>query len=226
MSTNGGPNIVRDSSLVLWLDAADKRSYSGSGSTWTDLTTNGNNGTLVNSPTFSKTYNGGLNFDGSSQYVSTNTYAANIGIYDASYTAEAWFMVTSDIGAGDNMVFGTNTVGVDTGWHLGTRDGFCYMGQYGDDVGGNISLASSTIYHGCWVNDRNAGTGTIYINGVYDNSGVINGFIPVNPIWVARGYAAGNSFTGNIYVAKIYNRALSPTEILQNYNALKGRFLL
>jgi len=63
-----GPNIVT-SGLVLQLDAANTKSYPGSGTTWTDLSGNGNNGTLTNSPTFSSANGGIFTFNGTNQFI-------------------------------------------------------------------------------------------------------------------------------------------------------------
>ena len=71
MSNNYGPKIITDG-LVLCLDAADQNSYSGSGNTWTDLSGNGNNGTLINGPTFTSENYGSIIFDGSNDYMSVN----------------------------------------------------------------------------------------------------------------------------------------------------------
>ena len=64
------PNIVTDG-LVLCLDAANKRSYPGTGTTWTDRSANGNNGTLTNGPTFDSANGGSIVFDGTNDYVTT-----------------------------------------------------------------------------------------------------------------------------------------------------------
>lgn len=66
-----GPNIVTDG-LVLYLDAANTKSYPGSGTTWNDLSGNGNNGTLINGYIFNSIGNGNLVFDGSNDYVNIN----------------------------------------------------------------------------------------------------------------------------------------------------------
>ena len=63
MALSHSPLIVTDG-LVLCLDAANKKSYSGSGTTWTDRSGNGNNGTLVNGPTFDSGNGGSIDFDG------------------------------------------------------------------------------------------------------------------------------------------------------------------
>jgi hypothetical protein len=70
MALAHSPSIVT-SGLVLCLDAANPKSYPGSGTTWTDLSGNGNNGTLVNGPTYSSVNGGSIVFDGSNDYIST-----------------------------------------------------------------------------------------------------------------------------------------------------------
>ena len=87
MASSLGPN-VSESGLVLCLDAADKNSYSGTGTTWTDLSGNGYNGILTNGPTFSNTNGGIFIFDGTDDYVQTNL---NQNTNNASITWEAWF---------------------------------------------------------------------------------------------------------------------------------------
>ena len=70
MSISGGPDIV-ENGLVLHLDAADTNSYPGSGTLWTDLSGNGNNGTLTNGPAYSSNNKGYFSFDGTDDYVDT-----------------------------------------------------------------------------------------------------------------------------------------------------------
>ena len=68
MAVAGGPNIVEDG-LVLALDAANKKSYPGSGTVWSDLSGNSNDGTLTNGPTFSSNNSGIFSFDGANDIV-------------------------------------------------------------------------------------------------------------------------------------------------------------
>jgi hypothetical protein len=68
MGTQGGPGIVTDG-LVLSLDAANKKSYPGSGTAWTDLSGAGKSGTLTNGPVFSSDNVGIIDFDGSNDYI-------------------------------------------------------------------------------------------------------------------------------------------------------------
>ena len=73
MATIYNPNIVTDK-LVFCLDAANTKSYPGSGTDWKDLSSQGNNGTLTNSPTYVPNSNGGyFDFDGTNDYINANT---------------------------------------------------------------------------------------------------------------------------------------------------------
>jgi hypothetical protein len=222
MSFHHSPRIVTDG-LVVCFDLANSKSYIGSSTIINDLSNKSNIGTLINSPTYSSINGGKLNFNGTNQYISTNIYANNIGIYNASYTAEAVFSA-SNAGAFDSMVFGSLAGGqVRKGWHLGMRNNAFYFGQYANDFAGGAAV-SNTIYHVVWILNLNVNTGYIYVNGKFNASNSLNSFIPDNPIWLAQAYDVGTYFGGNIYLARIYNRVLSQAEILQNYNASKGRF--
>jgi hypothetical protein len=226
MSTNGGPNIVRDSSLVLWLDAADKKSYSGSGSTWTDLTTNGNNGTLVNSPSFN---NGTLTFNGSNTYINIGapviTANNNISIscwfntFDKNQQGQMISYVGSDAG-GNGYGFAVNKEGVTTGNILMLYGAVAWI-----DTGFNA--ISNTWYNGVMniLSDR---SNQFFVNGKLVYTGGSNTvYAPTSYTNIGRNdYPVARYFNGKIATTLFYNRALQPNEILQNYNALKGRFLL
>jgi hypothetical protein len=222
MSCAGGPDLVQDG-LVVCFDLSSNKSYGGSGSTINDISNNSNIGTLINSPTYNSINKGRLTFNGTNQYISTNIYANNIGIYNASYTAEAVFSATN-AALSDSMVFGSLAGGqVRKGWHLGIRNNTFYFGQYANDFGGGTAV-SNTIYHVVWVLNLSISTGYIYVNGRLVISGGLSGFIPDNPIWLAQAYDVNTYFGGDIYLARIYNKILSESEIFQNYNALRARY--
>jgi hypothetical protein len=222
MSASSGPDLATNG-LVVCFDLSSNKSYRGSGAIINDISNNSNVGTLINSPTYSSINKGRLTFNGTNQYISTNIYANNIGIYNASYTTEAVFSATN-AALTDSMVFGSEASGqTRKGWHLGMRSNAFYFGQYGNDFGGGTAV-SNTIYHVVWVLNLSISTGYIYVNGRLVASGNLSGFIPDNPIWLAQAYAANTYFGGDIYLARIYNRVLSESEIFQNYNALKARY--
>lgn len=220
MSASGGPDLATNG-LVVCFDLSSNKSYRGSGTIINDLSNNSNIGALINSPTYSSINKGRLTFNGTNQYISTNIYANNIGIYNASYTAEAVFSAT-DAAAANSMVFGSE--GTDRkGWHLGMRSSAFYFGQYANDFAGGPAV-SNTIYHVVWILNLSINTGYIYVNGKFNASNSLNSFIPDNPIWLAQAYTAGTYFGGDIYLARIYRRVLSESEIFQNYNALRARY--
>ena len=210
------PQIIMNG-LVLCLDAGNSRSYPGSGTTWTDLSGRGNNGTLVNGVGYSGSNGGSLSFDGSNDYVDCGKTATQFGIYNSSYTMSAFFRVPNL--SGDKMVFGTPTQASRQGLHHGVRDTTFYFGHYTSDVSGGTVVAN-TWYFGTWV-WSSGGSTSIYINGSSVASGTTNGFQGTDNIRVGSSWFV---FTGNIVNPMIYNRALTASEIRQNFNAMRGRF--
>jgi len=216
MGLSHSPSVVTDG-LVLCLDAGNPKSYSGSGTTWTDLSGNGNNGTLVNGVGYSGSNLGSLSFDGVDDYVDCGKTATQFGIYNSSYTMSAFFRVPNL--SGDKMVFGTPTTASNQGMHHGVRDSTFYFGHFGSDISGGTVVAN-TWYFGTWVWETGGNT-TIYINGSSVATGTTNGFVGTDNIRVGSSWVV---FTGNISQASIYNRALTAQEIQQNFNATKSRF--
>ena len=84
MATDYNPSIVTDG-LVLCVDAANTKSYPGSGTTWTDISSKGNNGTLTNGPTFSSGNGGAIVFDGTNDYVDFGSQVANLSTSTISF---------------------------------------------------------------------------------------------------------------------------------------------
>jgi hypothetical protein len=206
--------------LVLALDASDKNSYPGSGTTWTDLSGNNNNGTLTNGPTFSSANGGSIVFDGTNDYVDTGKTATQLGIYDANYTFDAWVYPTDF--TGDRTMFGTDGQATRQGLHLVFRNGTIYQGHYAADFGagtGNLNAWNNI----CYTYTQSSGAALIYKNGILQGTGTIASFIGTTNILIGR-WGGAQYFIGNGGIYKIYNRVLSASEILQNYNAQKSRF--
>lgn len=241
MGVSGGPYIVRDSSLVLELDAADRNSYPGSGTTWSDLTANSNNGTLTNGPTFSSANLGSFVFDGADDYVqqSLNT---------ASFSTEASFFIFLKLDLNIPILAsntGLATLGnvsslAENGFpatHYPWVDGNGYFSIFRQNRVNAITLSptvNKSIPHMLTIT-TNPGTNgwKLYQNGtfVYQTTG--ENTINLSSYKVARsenrigtggGVDANYYLKGQIYNFSLYNRALSPQEILQNYNATKTRF--
>jgi hypothetical protein len=219
MAASSGPDIV-DSGLVLALDAADRNSYPGSGTTWTDLSGRGNIGTLTNGPTYNSANGGSIVFDGVDDYVDCGKTATQFGVYDADYTFDAWVYPTNL--SGDKTMFGTDTAAFRQGLHLVFRDGTIYQGHYSSD----FAAGSATL--NAWNNItyvyvKSSSLASIYKNGIFQGSGSIGSFIGTTNILIGR-WLGGTYFTGTGSNYKIYNRALSATEIQQNFNSVRSRF--
>lgn len=222
---NNAP-IVTDG-LVFYVDAGNIKSYPGTGTTWSDLVES-NDGSLINSPTYSSDNGGSIVFDGSNQRVSTSSALSITGGSGTSQTYDIWFKVDST--AALQGVFGWdsyNYVGVNTG-------GEVIIVTNGDNSIGDFSvtptLSTNTWYNAVFVFDQGAAY-KLHLNGVDYGTAATSDTSPVSTKSAIIGarYQAGSTidayFDGQIASIKAYNRQLSSTEVLQNYNALKNRFV-
>lgn len=202
---------VVDSSLKLWLDAAQTASYSGTGSTWTDLSGAGNNGTLVGSPIYTSSNGGGLIFD-TSKYVTLASAIALTG----NFTISWWGYLTGTISNNQGIIYS----GV-TGNDINYFQGFVrlYSPTNGNQGISPTSTAANTWYN--WSYVRSGTTLTLYLNGSSNTSGAVSVYT-VNIAQLARGVAG--SMTGTLPVIQVYDRALSADEISTNFNALRNRY--
>ena len=227
MSYNTFTPIVTDG-LVLYLDAANTKSYPGTGTSWLDLSKNGNNGTLINGPTFNSSNGGSIVLDGSNQYVNTSMIFDPIN----SISVVAWVKMTNaSIGLSKAIVSNSETPN-QYGWALGKHSSSIRMRFYA--VGSsNLYIEDSTDIPInsiiCYVGTYDKSNIRIYRNGLLtnSNSSSIN-FAPSNrTVQIGRWYDTINDYfwPGNIYSVSLYNRALSASEILQNYNATKFRYI-
>lgn len=215
MGVSRGGKIVTDG-LVLCLDAASKRSYPGTGTTWTDLSTSGNNGTLTNGPTFSSANGGSLVFDGTNDYISNN-YTNS-----AEHTISIIFKIIS-FSSSDMRLLGAYSGGtgqLTAGWLNST------FRIWVSSTWNNTSFVSSvdTVYHLTITHDS-SNNNTIYVDGIYEDT-IINKQSYFDNIAFGSPFLLtyGSHFNGNIYNISLYNRALSEEEIKQNYNSTRGRF--
>jgi hypothetical protein len=246
MAVPGGPNIVT-SGLVLELDAANVKSYPGSGTVWNDLSGNNYSGSLVGSPTFNSANGGSIVFDGTDDYVSTPTTGSVYSFPNTTFTVSTWVKTTSTPGILTFFIT-KDLAGTGLGWGTGMSiPGQNSATEYGFLVftkgsGGGVSLLSSTnqkINDGIWhhltaVITTNTSTipgnsALLYIDAEvksFNSQTAVTPYIaPTLPLEIGR-RSTGNYFDGNISLIQIYNRALTAAEILQNYNAQKSRFSL
>jgi hypothetical protein len=221
MSTlSGGPNVVTDG-LVLWLDAGNIKSYVSGSTTWTDLSRSRNNSALISGPTFNSANNGSIVFNGISGYVSVNS-GANI-LSSTAYTKVAWFYPTT---YGYNIISGDNT-SQHAFWLQGTSNLRAGHNGSWSIVTSTTTLALNTWYHGAVSFNTTTGW-ALYVNGVLEATSAdvttfVGGFNVIN---VGSYNGNANLFFGRIATAQVYNRVLTAREVLQNYNATKGRFNL
>jgi len=214
-----GPNIVT-SGLVLQLDAANTKSYPGSGTTWTDLSGNGNNGTLTNSPTFSSANGGIFTFNGTNQFINCGN---NSSIQITVGTISAWVRTTTP-GASFRSIIAKQSA-----WGLFFNDGILVTYDWGNAQTRTtgLNIANGIWNHTAMTFTQTVGTPSnnaiIYLNGASVLTTTIKHSNHNVNLQIAE--ANANQFlNGNIASAQIYNRALSATEILQNYNGTKSRF--
>jgi hypothetical protein len=230
-----GPNIVRDG-LVLYLDAGSPNSYQGSGTTWKDISKfYQNNGTLVNGPTFSSGNGGSIVFDGVNDYVNCGN-GSSINIVN-NVSVNIWFKINS-FGGYQGIIAKRNFSTGFTNYGINFNNSIDALSVYfNTDGGSNFKFASTTMtnnfttniwYNVCGVFEKSSSNTNIYIykNGILLTSNTVSGNLATVSTPLTLGSSAINAelFNGNIAVGQIYNRALSASEVQQNYNATKGRF--
>jgi hypothetical protein len=220
------------SSLLLYLDSGDSLSYSGSGNIWDDLTSNNNNATLYNTPTYLSNYGGILQFDDISLEYGTIPDIGNI----SQWTVEVWFRLSNpltgkvtsiitnefDLVNKLNFTIGTNNAPTNSNLAVGFYDGTWH------------TTAGFVPSVGVWYQVVGTYDGSIirqYINGVA-SGGTLNyvgtpqsgGEVRLMRRW-DESLTQGNLTDGDLAIVKIYNTSLNSTEILENYNLNFSRFI-
>ena len=214
MAIKHSPRIVTDG-LVAHYDAANTKSYPGSGTAWKDLSGKGNNGTIYGA-TFGSGNAGKFNFDESNDYVD----CGNI-LPQTAYTKSAWFRPES---VTRNIISGTS----DHAFWMNNTDNTLAAGHQGVYTRVSHALPSGNMLNQWWNGavTWNDSTGwVLYLNGVQvDTSPHTTGPGGNSSVYIAR-FGGGNYFDGDIPEVLIYDRAITATEVLQNYQALKERYL-
>ena len=220
------PSIVTDG-LVLCLDAGNRKSYPGSGTAWTDLSGRGNNGTLENEPTYSSANGGTFSFDGTNDYAEVPTTSSINDCLSGDFTYEVWTYPKTN-GFVSGKIFGKGAFQQSTGFN-GLRyrtDSFSSSWQFNTN---NESFTLFTLPPNTWyhlVITRSGTTLSGYLNGNITSSHTTSfNFSGNYPLRIsANNQPTPDTTSQNLPVFRQYNRALSATEIAQNYNALKGRY--
>jgi hypothetical protein len=225
--------IVRDG-LVLDLDAAKTQSYPRTGTLWSDISGNQNNGTLINGPTFDSGNGGSIVFDGTSdktEILSTqtvnfqSTITLEIMLYPTLSNQNGAVITKWTTGAGSNNSYAF-TLGQDA---TNNRYGF-YINQSNNTI--RSLLPTTNFGSNMWNHIVCTADGSImrtYKNSIIDTTTqTYDGTIKLTnkKLVIASLREEDNlyNYTGRVGFTRIYNRALTATEVLQNYNATRSRF--
>ncbi len=222
-----GVNNYVTTNLVYFLDAGNTSSYPGSGSTWTNLMGTGNNVTLYNSPTYSSANGGYLTFvPASSQYGECATSLT----YMSNYTIEVWHYYTNYSGTYPCIV---------TENYPGTTSKIAYcLGV----ATGTVPAINNAFFTGAWQATATwtpTANNWYHIVGTYDganlklyvnNSNVVTTanttVVQANTggFRLMRRWDNPDYWGGRLAIYRVYNRAITASEVSQNYSAERGRF--
>lgn len=237
---NYSPRIVVDG-LVLYLDAANPKSYTSGSTTWRDLTRNGNNGTLTNGPTFNGANGGSIVFDGVDDFINNTSPT---GLQLQNLTVSMWVNPSVASTAIVDLIDYDHASTPFQGWVLQSEDATTNRYYYFAYYNGSSFEPSSGIGVGRGVQLTNlVWQNIVYVKNGTSIIGYLNGNQNVNytagnatisyqsnrslrvAAVVSSSPGVGNRFyNGRISTVQVYSRALSATEIQQNYNATRGRF--
>lgn len=221
MALAHSPSIVT-TNLGLCLDAANPRSYPGSGTAWNDVSGNARNGTLVNGTAYNSSNGGSFVFDGVDDYV--NVANSNLNHGTGNFTYSCWVNLAAKPALGTIFENGTWTNSIIFRYE-NTGVALFAMGTYFGFYTFNPSL--STWNHLTFVRDGN--NMLFYINGVYSTLLAFGTGLNVNPspnnLFIGMSqHAAGQCFNGRINLAMVYTAALTATQVAQNFDASRGRY--
>jgi hypothetical protein len=229
-------SIVTDG-LIMYVDAANKNSYVGSGTTLTDLSSSVNTLTTFNSPSYSSTNGGMITLNGSNQYIYKSS-VNNPPTTKLSMEVMARFTDTG-VGVGGRYL-------MSMGRDIGTNGGLALLAYGYSGVGGQlifelgsaygrvssgIVVSTGTWYHICVTCD--ATYTKFHLNGnLMNRSSQSTGAVASTPGISIGSYlsaavppVAGSAWhNGDIGFVRIYNRALNNAEVLSNYYGQKSRF--
>lgn len=237
------PKIITDG-LVLCLDSANMKSYTGTGTTWTDLTQNGNNATLVNGVGYNSSNSGSMVFDGSNDYARISNFSSDSNLALSVFCWVYPISLTSQLYEGNYLnwlINKRNTTSPNSNsWQFSVSNSYPSVGFWDNS---NISIGPSgqnlpqnsvsTLQLNKWqcvgftTSGVNGGFLNTYINNNLNFSGTLTGNrgIQTKPIDIGKaGWSDSFYWNGRISIVQIYNRALSEQEIRQNFNAYRGRF--
>lgn len=227
MAVYGGPEVVTDG-LVLCLDGGNSRSYPGSGTVMTDLSSFANNGTLTNGPGYTASNGGAIVLDGTNDEIALpQTTAFNFGLGD--FAVEIWFYPTSltTVGGPSLVTLGPYFGTVPKGMlfflqnNTGRPSLYTNSGYYGTTTAVTVNTWNQVVY------TRVSGTVYTYVQTVPGNTFNLSTWSITtgsnNSIGSDKQYN-GDYLTGRVSCVRIYNKSLTAAEVAQNFAATRGRF--
>ena len=239
MAFNYSPKIVTDD-LVLCLDAANPRSYPGSGTIWSDISRRGNSGVLTNGPTYNSANGGSIVFDGIDDF----STSGNIGTINA-FTISIWFYPTS-VTNYENPIdcnYNFNGIAGNVGPRLEMYDIGRLVWVWSGDTTGNSNFyvsdalesgLISNTWHNAVISRSSDNSILNYLDGELKTTAITTFGTPsatfvnvFSNVTIGKGFSIGGAeriYTGRVANTLIYNRALSLPELNQNYNATRTRF--
>jgi hypothetical protein len=223
--TSPTPTVVT-SGLTLYLDAGNAASYPGTGTTWTDLSGNSNNGTFNTTPTYNSSLGGYFQLNGG-QIV--QSFPSSISPAGSSRTVMVWFNMADTTRRGLIATRDTNSNG---GWafvlNRNASGNLSYFAIAGGLIETAAGISSNTWYMATATYNYSTTTAQLFINAVSlgtqssftaDSSSGFNGVAAAE-----QQNDLGAAFSGKYSIVNIYNRVLSDAEILQNFNFFKSRY--
>lgn len=215
---------IVSSGLILHLDASNPTSYPGAGTTWYDLSGNGNNAAAMGTPTYTATNGGGFTFNSSSDYfdLSPNLQESYSG---TGLSAAVWAKANT-LPFVSALISRGNWDGA-PGWALHEHFNNTLMGpRFGSAVSANNAVLTNTIYYLAFT-INSAGNAKVFINGLQSGTTQASIVVPTadtSSPQIGRYSNSNYPWDGDIYEVHIYNRDLSDAEVLQNFNGTKARF--
>tara|TARA_R100000329_G_scaffold59014_1_gene53120 strand:- start:1137 stop:4745 length:3609 start_codon:yes stop_codon:yes gene_type:complete len=213
---------ISTTDLVFYLDASKSMSYSGSGTTWTDLSSSSNNGTLTNGPIFDSVNGGSIVFDGTNDYVQ---FSSDLFNPNSDFTISAWINIDTLSGTNSHTI--VSSLDATGSFQLRYKNGTGLQVVKNFVVDVAAFSYSETLATGTWYNitvSRSSNTYTYYLNGSQVSSFTNSVTYGSSPRTIGINRSLTNIFDGKIAQVFAYDEALTASVILSNYNAIKSSY--
>ena len=234
MATGYNPSIISDG-LVFYLDAASQRSYIGSGTTSVSLIS-GIGATLINGTGFSSSNNGVFVFDGTNDYISVPNGFTSYFKNNDYWSVDLWVKLSTLVSLYPVLISAGPSIGYyDFFLEVGANQIYFAAGRgsssqflTNENVSNTLGYNLQTNYFNIVFIKNSVSTGLVFVNSVnipMSGGTALSGMPNINEdLRIGTFRQSGFELSGNIGQVKIYNRALSAQEILQNFNATRYRY--